>query len=84
MVVHFGFFRLGMDGDSDLSMFNKEDGGGGGGGAPEGSKAAKNSDGGAAEVAAAKAGDAEAGKGASPPSQPLSPEFCNSKQNLTP
>ena len=54
-----------MDGDSDLSMFNKEDGG-----APEGSKAAKNSDGGAAEVAAAKAGDAEAGKGASPPSQP--------------
>ena len=58
-----------MDGDSDLSMFNKEDGGGGGG-APEGSKAAKNSDGGAAEVAAAKAGDAEAGKGASPPSQP--------------
>ena len=57
-----------MDGDSDLSMFNKEDGGGGAG--PEGSKAAKNSDSGAAEVAAAKSGDAEAGKGASSPSQP--------------
>ena len=56
-----------MDGDSDLSMFNKEDGGGG----PEGSKAAKNSDGGAAaDVAAAKSGDADAGKGATSPSQP--------------